>query len=235
MKHPSSRDSGTEAVTRIETPAQIDTTDSPSSPISAFFTFAQSQDEAQASLRTTHVSMHIPPGQPPGYQHAAWAAAGLPAPPCGTIVVRTAQGSPAPASQGAGGGLSPAQAATLNAALAHCRDEGLRMGAAAEALLQAAERNEAFNETLHQAAASHILAQQAITALQSQLGAHQNLQQTIEQMKTRLDTIEAILKDTMGVSVTAGPSAGQPQQGAEREAEPLMKRFRALNWRAHER
>ena len=179
--------------------------------------------------------MHIPPGQPPGYQHAAWAAAGLTAPPCGTIVVRTAQGYPAPASQGAGGGLSPAQAATLNAALAHCRAEGLRMGAAAEALLQAAERNEAFNETLHQAAASHILAQQAITALQSQLGAHQNLQQTIEQMKTRLDTIEAILKDTVGVSVTAGPSAGQPQQGAEREAEPLMKRFRALNWRAHER
>ena len=109
------------------------------------------------------------------------------------------------------------------------------MGAAAEALLKAAERNEAFNETLHQAAASHILAQQAITALQSQLGAHQNLQQTIEQMKTRLDTIENILKDTVGVSVTAGPSAGQPQQGAEREAEPLMKRFRALNWRAHER
>ena len=109
------------------------------------------------------------------------------------------------------------------------------MGAAAEALLQAAERNEAFNETLHQAAASHILAQQAITALQSQLGAHQNLQQTIEQMKTRLDTIEDILKDTVGVSVTAGPSAGQPQQDAEREEGPLMKRFRAITWRAHEK
>ena len=179
--------------------------------------------------------MHIPPGQPPGYQHAAWAAAGLLAPTCGTIVVRTAQGYPAPASQGAGGGLSPARAATLNAALDHCRAEGFRLGAAAEALHQAAERNEAFNDTLHQAAASHILAQQAITALQSQLGAHQHLQQTIEQMQTRLDTLEAILKDTVGVPVTAGPRAGQSQQETDREAEPLSKRFRALNWKAHER
>ena len=235
MKHPSSRDSGTEEVTRNETPAQIDITDSTSSPISAFFTFAQSQDEAQASLRTTHVSMHIPPGQPPGYQHAAWAAAGLPAPPCGTIVVRTAQGCPAPASQGAGGGLSPAQAATLNAALAHCRAEGLRMGAAAEALLQAAARNEAYNETLHQAAASHILAQQAIMALQNQLGAHQSLQQTIEQMKIRLDSLEGMLKDKVGAPVTAGPSAGPPPQETEREEGPLMKRFRAITWRAHEK
>ena len=182
--------------------------------------------------------MRIPPGQPPGYQHAAWAAAGLQTPPCGMIGARMAQGYPMPGGQGADGELSPAQAASLNAALDHSRAEGFQLGAAAaaaEALHQAAERNEAINETLKQAAASHILAQQAITALQSQLGAHQNLQQTIEQMKTRLDTMEGILKDTVGVPATAGPSEGQPQQDAEREEGPLMKRFRAITWRAHEK
>ena len=179
--------------------------------------------------------MHIPPGQPPGYQHAAWAAAGLQTPPCGAIVVSTARGHPAPAGKGAGGGLSPPQMATLNAALAHCRAEGLRMGAAAEALLQAAERNEAYHEALQQAASSHFLAQQAIMALQNQLGAHQSLQQTIEQMKLRLDTLEGMLKDKVGAPVTAGPSAGPPPQEAEREEGPLMKRFRAITWRAHEK
>ena len=104
-----------------------------------------------------------------------------------------------------------------------------------EAHQQAAERNEAITVTLHQAAESHKLAQQAITELQSQLNAYQHLQQTIGQVQARLDALEAILKDSASVAVSEGTRAGLPQQDTDHEAEPLSKRLRALNWKADER
>ena len=102
--------------------------------------------------------MHIPPGQPLGYQRAAWAAAGLRAPPGGMIGVRMTNGYHMQEGHGAREGLSQAEAAELQAALDHSRAEGFQLGAAAatlEANRTEAERAGAVMVTLHQAAESH--------------------------------------------------------------------------------
>ena len=85
--------------------------------------------------------------------------------------------------------------------------------------------------TLHQAAESHKLAQQAINALQTQVHAYQHMQQIVEQVQVRLDTLEAILKDSVNDPAQASKRAGPTQQDTGPEAEPLSKRLRALSWK----
>ena len=109
------------------------------------------------------------------------------------------------------------------------------MGAAAAALQQAAERIESLNEALQQAATSHVMAQQTIRALQGLWSEHKRLWQALDQTKTRLDHIEETLQTKIGTAVTANDSGGPPQPEGESEDGPLMKRFRAITWRGHEK
>ena len=178
--------------------------------------------------------MHIPTGQPPGYQRAAWAAAGLQAPPCGTIGERMAQGTHMHHGQGDVGGPTLADAVAFQEALRQIRGEGFQLGAAAaaaEARQQDAERNEAINTTLLQAAESNRMAQQAIHAMQIQLNAYQHLQQTIAQLQGRLAALEAILLNPGSAPDMEGQRTETRQQDIEGDAEPLSKRLRALHWK----
>ena len=86
---------------------------------------------------------------------------------------------------------------------------------------------------LHQAAESHKMAQQAINALQTQVRAYQHMQQIVEQVQVRMDTLEAILKDSVDGPALASKRAGPAQQDPDPEAEPLSKKLRALRWKVN--
>ena len=150
--------------------------------------------------------MHLPRGQPPGYQRAAWAAAGLRAPPDETIGVHTNAGF----------------------------TEGFQIGAAA-ATLEASRKDAAHVEAtmaaLHQAAESHKMAQHAINLLQTQAHAYQHMQQTIEQLRGRVYTLENMVADLLNDPSKKGKGAGPAQPFRESMEEPLSKRLRALNWK----
>ena len=160
--------------------------------------------------------MHLPPGQPPGYQRAAWAAAGLQAPP------------------GALGGHTLADSMAIQEALKQSRGEGFLLGAAAaaeEARRHDAERDEAIRSTLIQAAEAHRIAQQALQAMQHQLNNVQRMQQALEQVQSRLSVLEATLLAQERAPDTAGQRVEPRQPDPEDDAEPLSKRLRALHWK----
>ena len=150
--------------------------------------------------------MHLPRGQPPGYQRAAWAAAGLRAPPEEMI----------------GAHISADYAV------------GFQTGAAAAAL-EASRKDEAHFEAtraaFHQAAESHSMAQHAINLLQAQAQAYQHMQHTIEQLRARVHNLENMVADLLNDPSRKGKGAGPAQPSWEGMEEPLSKRLRALNWK----
>ena len=110
-------------------------------------------------------------GQPPGYQRAAWAAAGLPAPP------------------GATSSYTLADAVALHEARKQGQGEGFVAGAAAEAeeaRRRDEERDAAIRWTLSQAAEAQAFALQALQAVQQQQGLVQHLQQELEKLKHKM-------------------------------------------------
>ena len=150
--------------------------------------------------------MHLPRGQPPGYQRAAWAAAGLRDPPEELI---------------------GAHNSTEYAA-------GFQTGAAAAAL-EASRKDEAHFEVTraayHQAAEAHSMAQQAITVLQMQAQNYQHAQNTIAQLQARVHNIEEMVAKLLTDPSRKGKGAGLAQPSWEDMEEPLSKRLRALNWK----
>ena len=160
--------------------------------------------------------MHLPTGQPPGYQRAAWAAAGLQAPP-GALV-----------------GQTLADSIAFQEALKQSRGEGFLIGAAAateEARRQDAERDEAVRLALAQAAEAHRTAQFALAAMQQHQNNAQRMQREIEQAQSRIAALEATLSSHESPPTTVVDRAGRGQTDHEDGAEPLSKRLRALNWK----
>ena len=150
--------------------------------------------------------MHLLRGQPPGYQRAAWAAAGLRAPPDETI------------------------GAHINADYA----VGFQTGAAAAAL-EASRKDEAHFEAtraaFHQAAESQSMAQHAINILQAQAQDYQHMQNTIAQLRLRVHNLENMVADLLNDPSRKGKGAGPAQPSWEGMEEPLSKRLRAFNWK----
>ena len=147
-------------------------------------------------------------GQPPGYQRAAWAAAGLPAPP------------------GAPRSYTLADAVALHEARKQGQGEGFVAGAAAaaeEARRHDEERDAAIRWALSQAAEAQAIAHQALQAVQQQQGLVQHLQQELEKLKHKMVYHESA---PMGAEGHRN-EAKRPEMTAEEE--PLSKRLRALH------
>ena len=126
---------------------------------------------AGSSTQTEASSMSHLLGQPPGYQRAAWAAAGLPEPPGATC------------------SYPWAAAAALREARQQGHGEGFLAGAAAaaeEARSQNEERDAAIRWALSQAAEAQAIAHQALQAAQQQQGLVQHLQQELEKLKHKM-------------------------------------------------
>ena len=169
-------------------------------------------------------------GQPPGYQRAAWAAAGLPAPP------------------GATRNYTLADAVALHEARKQGQDEGFVAGAAAEAeenRRRNEERYAAIRWTLSQAAEAQAFALQALQAVQQQQGLVLHLQQEIEKLKLKANSQESAQMNTEGLT----GEAPRPEMDfmdaiadnvklfnvCRRNAneEPLSKRPRGLHEKTH--
>ena len=124
--------------------------------------------------------MFHPLGHPPGYQRAAWAAAGLPELP------------------GATGSYTLAEAVALHEARKQGRGEGFAAGAAAaaeEARRHDEERDAAIRWALGQAAEAQGMAHQALQAAQQQQFLAQHLQTELEKAKHRIALLEC---ETLG-------------------------------------
>ena len=147
-------------------------------------------------------------GQPPGYQRAAWAAAGLPEPPGATC------------------SYPWAAAAALREARQQGHGEGFLAGAAAaaeEARRQDEERDAAIRWTLSQASEAQTLAHQALQAVQQLQCLAQHLQLEIDKVKRRMVYLES---ESLGAEGHRN-EAKRPDMTAEEE--PLSKRLRALH------
>ena len=152
--------------------------------------------------------MFHPLGLPPGYQRAAWAAAGLPEPP------------------GATGSYTLAEAVALHEARKQGRGEGFAAGAAAaaeEARRHDEERDAAIRRALGQAAEAQGMAHQALQAAQQQQFLAQHLQTELEKAKHRIALLEC---ETLGWE---GPRNETRRPDLAAEEEPLSKRLRALH------
>ena len=203
--------------------------------------------------------MFLPTGPPPGYQHAAWAAAGLQAPPTGTRANGAEQGlfypHPGPTGTMSNGGASLTQADFVEAAVKTWKAEEQRMGTAANLLQQAMAKHDTLNDALQQSATTHAMAQQAITVMHGFCTDHNRMSATIEQLTKRIDNLEAtlatVLRHQAGLEPReappwfahakcsghadppAEPRAHHPGEDDEQEDGPLMKRFRAITWKDH--
>ena len=147
-------------------------------------------------------------GQPPGYQRAAWAAAGLPEPP------------------GATGSCSWAAAVELHEARRQGHGEGFLAGAAAaaeEARRHDEERDAAVRWAMSQASEAQQTAHQALQVVQQQQFHMQHLQLELEKAKSRIVYLEG---ESLGREGHRN-EAKRPDLAAEEE--PLSKRLRALN------
>ena len=152
--------------------------------------------------------MYHPIGHPPGYQRAAWAAAGLPAPP------------------GAIGGYTLAEAVAIHEAHKQGRGEGFVAGAAAaaeEARHHDEERDAAIRWAMAQAAEARSVAHQALQAVQQQQSIAQRMQWELEKAKHRIAVLET---ETGGWE---GPRDEPRRPDSAAEEEPLSKRLRALH------
>ena len=152
--------------------------------------------------------MFHPLGHPPGYQRAAWAAAGLPEPP------------------GAIGGYTLAEAVAIHEARKQGRGEGFVAGAAAaaeEARHHDEERDAAIRWAMAQAAEARSMAHQALQAAQQQQSIAQHLQRELEKAKHRIALLEC---ETLGWE---GPRDEPRRPDLAAEEEPLSKRLRALH------
>ena len=151
--------------------------------------------------------MFHPLGLPPGYQRAAWAAAGLPEPP------------------GATGNYTLAEAVALHEARKQGRGEGFALGAAAaadEARRQNEERDAALRRALGQVAEAQDMALQALQAVQLQQHFSQHLQAELETAKRRIALLE---RERLGCEGLRNDSRRPDTKGEE----PLSKRLRALH------
>ena len=202
--------------------------------------------------------MFLPTGPPPGYQHAAWAAAGLQAPPSGTRAAGAAQGlfypHPGPTCTMNDGGARLTQADFVEAAVKTWKAEEQRMGTAANLLQQALAKHDTLNDALQQSAMTHAMAQQAITAMQGLWTDHNRMSATIEQLTKRIGHLEATLATVIRHQEGSEPRGAPPwfthaerrghegppavprgptHQGEEEDQDdgPLMKRFRAITWK----
>ena len=122
-------------------------------------------------------------GQPPCYQRAAWAAAGLREPPVATR------------------NYTLADAMALHEARKQGQGEGFVAGAAAEAeenRRRDEERDGAIRWALSQAAEAQAFAIQALQALQQQQGLVLHLQQEIEKLKLKANSQESAQMNTEG-------------------------------------
>ena len=159
--------------------------------------------------------MHVPRGQPPGYQRAAWAAAGLSQPPA----------------ELGGGNLGAEYAA------------GYHTGAAAAAV-EARRYDEAHFEitraAYHQAAEAHSMAHHAIAVLQAQAQHYHHAQNSIALLQARVQNLEDMVGKLLDDNVKLinvcrkGKGADHDQPPVEENEEPHSKRLRAsvlLNWK----
>ena len=169
-------------------------------------------------------------GQPPGYQRAAWAAAGLPEPP------------------GATRSYTLADAMALHEARKQGQGEGFVAGAAAEAeenRRRDEERDAAIRWALSQAAEAQAFALQALQAVQQQQGLVLHMQQEIERLKHKV-TSQANAKTSAEESKDEVPGSEMDFMEAiednvrlfnvrrrTAEEEPLSKRLRGLNEKNH--
>ena len=147
-------------------------------------------------------------GQPPGYQRAAWAAAGLPEPPGATC------------------SYPWAAAAALREARQQGHGEGFLAGAAAaaeEARRHDEERDAAIRWALSQASEAQNMAHHALQAAQQQQFLAQHLQLELEKVKRRIVYLEG---ESLGLEGHRN-EAKRPDLAAEEE--PLSKRLRALH------
>ena len=152
--------------------------------------------------------MFHPRGQPPGYQRAAWAAAGLPEPP------------------GATSSYPLAEAVALHEARKQGHGEGFLAGAAAaaeEARRHDEERDAAIRWAMSQASEAQGMAHQALQAAQQQQFLTQHLQMELEKAKSRIVHLEG---ESLGCEGHRNESK-RPDLAAEEE--PLSKRLRALH------
>ena len=157
--------------------------------------------------------MHVPRGQPPGYQRAAWAAAGLSQP--------------------------PAELSAYGAEYA----AGYHTGAAAaagEARRYDEAHFEITRAAYHQAAEAHSLAQHAIAVLQAQAQHFNHAQNSIALLQARVQNLEDMVGKLLDDNVKLinvcrkGKGTEHHQPATEENEEPLSKRLRAsvlLNWK----
>ena len=160
--------------------------------------------------------MHVPRGHPPGYQRAAWAAAGLPHPP------KAARGHGAEYEAGfqAGHAAAEGEARQYNETLletmraAHC-----------------------------QAAEAQAMAQHAITVLQAQAQHYSHTLSNVALLQARVlhleETVGKLLDDNVKLISACrkdkGPEHAPPVM--EEREEPQYKRLRAsalINWKDDE-
>ena len=157
--------------------------------------------------------MHVPRGQPPGYQRAAWAAAGLSQP--------------------------PAELGVYGAEYA----AGYHTGAAAaagEARRYDETHFEITRAAYHQAAEAHAMAQHAITVLQAQAQHYNHTLSNIALLQARVLYLEEMVGKLLDDNVKLinvcrkGKGTEHQQPATEESEEPLSKRLRAsvlLNWK----
>ena len=169
-------------------------------------------------------------GQPPCYQRAAWAAAGLREPPVATR------------------NYTLADAMALHEAHRQGQAEGFVAGAAAEAeenRRRDEERDGAIRWALSQAAEAQTMAIQALQSVQQQQALVLHLQQDIEKLKPKANPQAAAQMDT------EGPQGPVPDPALDfmnavadnvklfnvcrmnADEEPLSKRLRGLHEKTH--
>ena len=157
--------------------------------------------------------MHVPRGQPPGYQRAAWAAAGLPHPPAAL----RGYGSEYEAGFHTGAAAAEGEARQYNETLFE--------------ITRAAH---------YQAAEAHAMAQHAITVLQAQAQHYNHTLNSIALLQARVQNLEEmvgkLLDDNVKLINVCRKGKGTEHQppATEESEEPLSKRLRAsvlINWK----
>ena len=209
----------------------------------------------------TTQQMFLPNGQPPGYQYAAWAAAGLRSPPTGASSAAQGLFFPHPGPTGSidQGGVNPTYDDYIEAAVKTWKATEKRLSNTAALLQQALDQNEALEKALNTSNATHTMAQHTIAALQGHVKNQNEMSATIEQLQHRVSNLEATLASVLrhqALAETRGappwtlpvpaarqahpsPSSGTGQglpaphgEAAEQDDSPLMKRFRAITWKS---